>query len=85
MYIRTQEITKNDPVKHLITLINWRCEHGSIVLLSLFQMIELQSIQNREEQVKILRACHIDPTAGHMGIKKTVSRITECFMRPGDV
>ena len=35
--------------------------------------------------MKILRACHIDPTAGHMGIKKTVNRITERFMWPGIV
>ena len=35
--------------------------------------------------MKILRACHIDPTAGHMGIKRTVNRITEHFMWPGIV
>ena len=35
--------------------------------------------------MKILRACHVDPTAGHMGIKKTINQITECFMWPGIV
>ena len=54
-------------------------------VLPLFKVIELRYIQNREEQVKILKACHIDPTAGHMGIKKTVHRITERFIWPGIV
>ena len=46
-------------------------------------MIKLRYIANQDEQAKILQACHVDPTAGHMGIKKTVSRITERFMWPG--
>ena len=43
-------------------------------------MIELWYIQSQEEWLKILRACHIDPTAGHMGIKRTTSRVSERFM-----
>ena len=39
----------------------------------------------REEQVKIVKACHVDPAAGHMGIKKTINRITEHFIWPGIV
>ena len=31
----------------------------------------------------LIKACHVDATAGHMGIKKTVSKITEHFMWPG--
>ena len=38
---------------------------------------------NKDEQTKILKACHVDATAGHMGIKKKVSKITERFMWPG--
>jgi len=49
------------------------------------QEIELRYIQQREEQLKILRACHADPTSGHMGEKKTINRITERFMWPGIV
>ena len=33
-------------------------------------------IMNKDEQTKILKACHVDATVGHMGIKKTVSKIT---------
>ena len=54
-------------------------------VLPLFKMIELGYIQYRDERGKILKACHIDPTAGHMGIKKTVNRITEHFICPGIV
>ena len=35
--------------------------------------------------MKFVKACHVDLTAGHMGIKKTINRITECFMWPGTV
>ena len=43
----------------------------------------MRYIFRKEEQTRILKACHIDPTSGHMGIKKTVSRITERFLWPG--
>ena len=33
--------------------------------------------------MKILAACHLDPTAGHMGEKLTVKRITERYIRNG--
>eukprot|EP00731_Ephydatia_muelleri_P018601 Em0011g641a len=32
-------------------------------------IFELRFVRTREEQVKILAACHLDPTAGHMGEK----------------
>ena len=38
---------------------------------------------NKDEQGKILKACHVDPTAGHMGVKKTANKITERFMWSG--
>ena len=33
--------------------------------------------------MQILRSCHIDTTAGHLGEKKTVSRISERFIWTG--
>ena len=33
--------------------------------------------------MKILKACHLDPTSAHLGVKRTLSRITEKFMWPG--
>ena len=35
--------------------------------------------------MKILAACHHDPTAGHMGEKRTVKMITECYIWNGIV
>ena len=32
---------------------------------------------------KKFQSCYVDPTSGHLGIKKTLSRITERFMWPG--
>jgi hypothetical protein len=34
---------------------------------------------SREEQMRIARLCHVDPTSGHLGIKKTYGRFTERF------
>ena len=45
----------------------------------------LQFIQNKEEQKKVLHACHVDPTAGHLGKSKTSYKIKECFMWHGVV
>ena len=44
---------------------------------------ELLNIRERAEQERILRANHIDATAGHMGVKKTLNRINERFMWHG--
>ena len=38
-----------------------------------------------DEQHKILSACHVDPTSGHMGVKRTLNRISERFKWPGMV
>ena len=40
--------------------------------------VEVRYIRNHDEQQKISRSCHVDPTSGHLGIKKT-----ERFMWPG--
>ena len=47
--------------------------------------VEVRYIKNKEEQQRILTACHLDPTSGRMGVKKTLARITERFMWPGVV
>lgn len=41
--------------------------------------IQLRYIRSKEEQLRILRACHCDATSGHLGLKKTLARITERF------
>ncbi len=45
--------------------------------------MEVKYIHSRDEQQTITKSCHVDPTSGHLGIKKTLSRITERFMWPG--
>ena len=45
----------------------------------------IEVCKNSEEQLKILAACHHDPTAGHMGLKRTVKRITERYKWNGIV
>ncbi|KAL5494269.1 hypothetical protein EMCRGX_G015566 [Ephydatia muelleri] len=45
----------------------------------------LRYIQSLEERQKILLACHIDPTSGHMGKTRTLYRIKERFMWHGMV
>ena len=42
-------------------------------------------IQSLEERQKILLACHIDSTSGHMGKTRTLYRIKERFMWNGMV
>ena len=36
-------------------------------------------IMTKKEQLRITMSCHMDPTSGHLGIKKTYYRITERF------
>ena len=36
-------------------------------------MLELRFVRTREEQLQILAACHLDPTAGHMGEKRIIT------------
>ena len=37
----------------------------------------LRFIQSQDEQKRILQACHVDATAGHMGKTHTIFRIKE--------
>ena len=43
----------------------------------------LRYVVNKEEQKKILLACHIDPTSGHVGRTRTLYQIKERFMWHG--
>ena len=45
----------------------------------------LQFVQSENEWERILHACHIDVTAGHMGKMRTMYRIKERFMWHGMV
>ena len=47
--------------------------------------VEIRYIVNRDEQLKILQACHADPTSGHLGFRRTLARITERFLWKGVV
>ena len=45
----------------------------------------LRYLQSKEEQVKVLHACHVDPTSGHLGKTRTIYWIKERFMWHGMV
>ena len=45
----------------------------------------LRFITNPEERQKILLACHVHPTAGHLGKTRTIYKIKERFMWHGIV
>ena len=46
----------------------------------------LRYLQSRDEQLKVLHACHVDPTAGHLGKTRTIIyMIKERFMWHGMV
>ena len=45
----------------------------------------MKYVVDRTEQEDIVLSCHRDSTSGHVGLKRTVARITECFIWPGVV
>ena len=45
----------------------------------------LRYLQTKEEQLKVIHACHVDATAGHMGKMKNIYHIKEKFMWHGMV
>ena len=47
--------------------------------------VHLRFITSAEERQKILLACHVHPTAGHLGKTRTIYRIKERFMWHGVV
>ena len=47
--------------------------HTNTLLLQ--DIVQLRYVKNRGEQERILRACHINPPASHMGVKRTLRRM----------
>ncbi|XP_065890009.1 uncharacterized protein [Dysidea avara] len=45
--------------------------------------VKVRYILDPKEKERILRGCHVHPTSGHMGTKKTQARITERYMWQG--
>lgn len=45
----------------------------------------LRFVHNKDEQLKILHACHVDSTSGHLSKTRTTHRIKEHFMWHGMV
>ena len=45
----------------------------------------LRYLQTKEEQLKVIHACHVDATASHMGKTKNIYPIKERFMWHGVV
>ena len=43
----------------------------------------LRFVKSKDEQKRILQACHVDATAGHMGKSRTICRNKERFMWHG--
>lgn len=59
------------------------CHYLNTCTDSLQSKIWLQYVTSPEEKKKILRACHVDSTAGHMGRERTYNRLKERFMWTG--
>ena len=51
------------------------------LMITIAQMVKY--IKSRSVQLSIVKLCHIDPTSGHLVVKKTVSRVKEKFIRKG--
>ena len=52
---------------------------GKVLFMDLLQTMEIRLFGVKKEQRRILEACHVDPMSGHMGVKQTLSRISERF------
>lgn len=44
---------------------------------------EVRLITDTSEQQRIVKACHCDPTSGHLGVKRTIMRVRERFAWKG--
>ena len=44
---------------------------------------KVRYVTDKKERLRIVQPCHSDPTSGHLGIKKTLTRINERFIWPG--
>ena len=47
--------------------------------------MEIRFVGVKKEQRRIPKVCHVDPMSGHMGVKRTLNRISERFIWPGMV
>ena len=45
----------------------------------------LHYVRSKEEQTRIVLACHTDPTSGHLGYRKTLTRVNDRFTWKGVV
>lgn len=72
-------------VERFISTLEYRCAHIVMFGFCSQPTVEVKYVQGRKEKQRILKACHSDPTSGHMGVKRTLTRITERFMWPGVV
>ena len=43
----------------------------------------MKYIKDRHDQLRIAKSCHVDPTSGHLGVRKTIGRVKERFMWKG--
>ena len=43
------------------------------------EVFEVRYVRSSEERCSILKACHVDITSGHMGVKRTSHRVLERF------
>ena len=47
------------------------------------EVFEVRYVRSSEERCRILKACHVDLTSGHMGVKPTSHRVLERFFLKG--
>ncbi|KAL5502554.1 hypothetical protein EMCRGX_G009350 [Ephydatia muelleri] len=47
------------------------------------EVFEVRYVRSSEERCSILKACHVDTTSGHMGVKRTSHRVLERFFWKG--
>ena len=59
------------------------CAYAAILQILKYVSMQVRLITSLDERRKILISYHKHPTSGHMGVRKTLSRITEQFMWPG--
>ena len=73
----------------LCVQVNNHCTAVALTVLWIYTLLKrevmLHFIQSKDEQMRILRACHVDATAGHMGKTRTIYKIKERFMWHGMV
>ena len=48
-----------------------------------FVNMQVRYVKDVEERKKILEACHSDTMSGHLGLKKTITRINQRVFWPG--